>query len=241
MARMSCVPARRGRRTPSAADCRFPDRRGRAIGRRGPAIVLFVGILLASVVVSAETIDRVLAVVSGDVILLSDVTAARALRLVSVDETGDPVRAVLSKLVDRELVLAEVDRYAPPEPDAATIDREMDSVRHRFPDDTTFEEALSRSGLDERHLRETLRQELRLRSYLQQRFTVSSASEDEIQQYYRSHQSDFERAGQPVPLADVRAAVVQAVTADIRQAMIADWIAGLRRRADINDLYLAGP
>jgi hypothetical protein len=218
--------------------------RGRrwAFGRRGSAILLSIAVLLlAAVAVSAEIIDRVLAVVSGDVILMSDVTAARALRLVSVEETGDPVRAVLSKLVDRELVLAEVDRYAPPEPDATAIDGEMDTVRSRFASPEAFEAVLSRSGLDEGHLRETLRQELRVRSYLEQRFTASSPSEAEIQQYYRSHQAEFERAGQPVPLAAVRPAVVQAVTSEMRQAMIADWIAGLRRRADINDLYLVGP
>ena len=49
------------------------------------------GILIAAVVVAlsgigaAETIDRVLAVVAGQVILLSDVTAARDLGLQSSD------------------------------------------------------------------------------------------------------------------------------------------------------------
>jgi hypothetical protein len=204
-------------------------------------VALLVAVLFGATIGSAETIDRVLAVVSGDVILLSDVTAARALKLVSVEETGDPVRSVLAKLIDRELVLAEVDRYAPPEPDATAIDREIDTVRRRFSSPDAYDAALSQSGLDEGHLRETLRQELRVRSYLEQRFTVTSPTEGDIQQYYRLHQSEFSRAGDLVPLEEVRSAVVQAVTAETRQAMIADWIAGLRRRADINDLYLVGP
>ena len=59
------------------------------------------GILIAAAVVAlsgtgaAETIDRVLAVVAGQVILLSDVTAARDLGLQSADGAADPVRAVL--------------------------------------------------------------------------------------------------------------------------------------------------
>src|SRR6266850_4885668 len=92
--------------------------------------------------VSAETIDRVLAVVAGQIITLSDVTAARALGLQSPGDAGDPVRAVLSKLMDRELVLAEVERYAPPEPAAAAVDREIDAIRARFPSGETFETEL---------------------------------------------------------------------------------------------------
>jgi len=124
-------------------------------------------------VVAAETIDRVLAVVAGQLITLTDVTAATDLGLQSADGAADPVRAVLSKLIDRELVLAEVDRYAPAEPTAEAVDREVQRVRQRFLSPEAFDSALARSGIDEAHLRETLRQDLRMRAYLDQRFSVS--------------------------------------------------------------------
>src|SRR5262249_29138765 len=77
-------------------------------------LLCFGGCCLALVagtaIVSAETIDRVLAVVGGQVIMLTDVTAARDLGLQAADTAADPVRAILSKLIDRELILAEVDR-----------------------------------------------------------------------------------------------------------------------------------
>ena len=47
-------------------------------------------------------------------------------------DSGDRVRDVLSQLIDRELQLAEVDRYAPPEPSAAEVDREVQIVQARF-------------------------------------------------------------------------------------------------------------
>jgi hypothetical protein len=121
----------------------------------------------------AETIDRVLAVVAGQLITLSDVTAATDLGLQSADGAPDPVRAVLSKLIDRELVLAEVDRYAPPEPTADAVDREVQRVWQRFPSAAAFDSTLARSGIDEAHLRETLRQDLRMRAYLDQRFSAA--------------------------------------------------------------------
>jgi hypothetical protein len=151
--------------------------------------------------VAAETIDRVLAVVAGQIITLTDVTAARDLRLETTDGAADPIRALLSKLIDRELILAEVERYAPAEPTAEEVEREMARVRARFVSPEELAGALARSGIDDTHLRETFRQNLRIRAYMEQRF---------------------------------------AATADRRQELVDQWLAGLRRRADVIDLYLAG-
>jgi hypothetical protein len=135
-------------------------------------------VLIAAVfstgVAHAETIDRVLAVVAGQLITLSDVTAARDLGLQSADGTADPVRVILTRLIDRELMLAEVDRYGPPEPTAEAVDREVERVRARFPSLDAFNAALARSGIDEKHLRETVRQNLRMAAYLDQRFTSAA-------------------------------------------------------------------
>jgi hypothetical protein len=119
----------------------------------------------------AEVIDRVLAVVSGDLITLTDVTAARDLGLAAVSGAPDPIRAILNQLIDRELALAEVERYGPPEPTAEAIDAEVAKVLARFPSAEAFARALTRSGIDETHLRETLRQDLRIREYEDQRFS----------------------------------------------------------------------
>jgi hypothetical protein len=130
--------------------------------------------VLAAGVIRAETIDRVLAVVAGQLITLSDVTAARDLGLESADGAADPVRVILTRLIDRELILAEVDRYAPPEPTAEAVDGEVERVRARFPSPDAFNAALERSGMDEKHLRETVRQNLRMAAYLDQRFTSAA-------------------------------------------------------------------
>ena len=177
------------------ADCRLQ------IGLQIAVAAGMVCAMLMTSMVRAETIDRVLAVVAGQLITLTDVTAAVDLRLQTSDGAADPVRAVLTKLIDRELILTEVDRYAPPEPTADAVDREVQRVRGRFPSQDALDAALAQSGIDEKHLRETLRQDLRMRAYLDQRFTAAS---------------------------------------DRRQALLDDWMAGLRRRGDVIDLYVAG-
>ena len=166
-----------------------------------PGVLTALIVVLLSTSIRAETIDRVLAVVEGQLITLTDVTAARDLGLQTADGAADPVRAILTKLIDRELALAEVERYAPPEPAADAIDRELERMRARFQKPGDFDAALARSGIDERHVRETLRQDLRMTAYMNQRFTA----------------------------ADER-----------RGAAVNEWLAGLRRRADVIDLYLTG-
>lgn len=122
----------------------------------------------------AELIDRVLAVAAGDIIMLSDVRAALDFALVETAPAPDPVRSVLSRMIDRALILDEVDRYAPPEPSPDAIERALAAVRARFPLPDAFAVALARSGLDEQRLRASLRQNLRLQAYLGQRFAADS-------------------------------------------------------------------
>jgi hypothetical protein len=185
------------------------------------------------VAVHAEIIDRVLAVAAGELIMLSDVTAARDLGLVKVEGAPDAVGPILSKLIDRELVLAEVDRYAPPEPTAEAVARELADVRATFSTRAAFDAALARSGIDENHLRETLRQNLRIRAYEDQRFTVPPPGDDEIARYYAAHPASFMRAGQLVPFETARPDVVRAITDERRTALVTEWVNGLRRRAEV--------
>ena len=160
-----------------------------------------LAVQLHTAMVGAETVDRVLAVVAGQLIMLSDVTAVRALGIITPEPGADPTGSVLTQLIDRELMLAEVDRYAPPEPETEDIDREVAGVRARFPSQQAFDETLARSGFDVTHVRELERQNLRLRAYIEQRFTVP--------------ENDVAR----------------------RQSLVADWVAGLRRRSPVVNLY----
>ena len=161
----------------------------------------FILACVMTVAVRAETIDRVMAIVSGQMILLSDVTAARelGLRAPAVGPNADPIRATLNALIDRQLMLAEAERYAPAEPADADVDREAARVRARFATADEYAAALARAGVAEKDVREILRQDLRIAAYLDQRFAAAQSR---------------------------------------RQALMDDWLAGLRNRSEIVDLYL---
>jgi hypothetical protein len=124
-----------------------------------------------------EVLDRVLAIVGGQMITLTDVTAARDFGLVETADADDPIGAILPQLIDRELILAEVERYAPPAPSAEALDAEVRARRGRFASEEDFQAALARSGINESRLRETLRQNLRIQAYLDQRFAGERSPE----------------------------------------------------------------
>ena len=183
-----------------------------------------------------EMIDRVLAVVAGNLITLSDVNAARELGLSAGVGPDSQIGDVLPRLIDRALMLAEVERYAPPEPSAASVDRQVELVKSQFATPQAFGAALARVGYDERHLRETFRQNLRLAAYLDQRFTVPPPSQDDLGRYYREHPERFTDGGTLAPFDAVRPRVLEALAGERRQQLVSDWVAGLRKRAEVTDM-----
>lgn len=179
-------------------------------------------------------IDRVLAAVGGEIITLSDVNAVLRFELVPPVVTADPVQAVLELLIDRRLALAEVERYAPPEPADSAIDAGLADVQRRFADGAAFEAALSQSTMSRDELRRFVRDSLRIETYMEQRFaTAAQPSEDEIVRYYKEHPSDFTINGALPPLAEIRARVNERLVAERRREAVAEWHAGLRRRGSV--------
>ena len=81
---------------------------------------------------SAEIIDRIVAVVAGQIITKSDVTAAAAFGLAPD----------LQALIDRTLMLNEVRRVAPPEPAAAALEARVAQIRAGFATPEAFARAL---------------------------------------------------------------------------------------------------
>lgn len=197
------------------------------------AVLLFV---CAAPAIGAELIDRILAVVNGSIITLSDVHAAEQFGLVS--GAGNRAAAI-ERLIDRRLMLMEVDRYAPAEPKAEQIDAGIAAIQARFASPAAFQATLAASGLTMEQLRRHKRDDLRLETYLQQRFALAvQPSDDEVLAYYRANQSAFTRGGVLRSYEEARADARAALMAQRRRAAEAEWIAGLRRRADISVLPL---
>jgi hypothetical protein len=179
-----------------------------------------------------ELIERTLALVGGQPITLGDARAAIALGLVDAGAAGDPIPAVTLALVDRELILREVQRYAPPAPGDAAVDARLEEIGKRFADGAALSRVLDLHGFTDTRLRAWVRDDLRTQAYLAQRFASASLpTEQEISTAYARSRAEFDKAGQTFEQATP--IVRDRLVATRRRELIADWIADLRRRTDV--------
>lgn len=134
-------------------------------------------LILIAMVATAQPdiLDRTLALVGGQPITLSDVRAAIELGL--VDGATSSVTEMTNRLVDRELILREVQRYAPPAPADSAIDARLIEISQRFASPIAFMKVLETHAFTEARLRAWVRDDLRTDGYLAQRFASAETPE----------------------------------------------------------------
>lgn len=188
---------------------------------------------IAAVQVFAQVLDRIVATVGAQVITLSDARAAMALGLIA-DATQATLPTVIEKLVDRELMRAEIERYGVAAPAPEALEPRIDAVRKRFATPAAFDAALASHGLSEARFRAWIVDDWRIEHYIQQRFDAAAQPTDEdVLQYYQSREREFSVNDRPRPFAEVREEVRRRLTISRRQALIDDWVNGLKRRTEI--------
>jgi hypothetical protein len=213
----------------------------RANGRLTAAVVLGALAVMASVgVPAAQLVDRVIAVVSGTVILLSDARAALALGLVDAAGAKDPVEVAMRWLVDRQLVLDEAGRGDRVEIDPAAVAQAVTGAKQRFSSEAEYRRALEGLGLDDAGVQRIFRDTLTARQYVERRFdSVLPATEEEMREYYASHEGRFVRNGRPLTFEEAQAELAALLQQERRAQALASWMDRLRRRADIREVYQA--
>jgi hypothetical protein len=191
-------------------------------------------VLLACAAVASgqQLLDRVVARVNGQPITLSDVNAAVALGLVEAPSTPNLVPAVTAQLIDRQLMLAEVARFAPPEPAAAAVEREIEALKARA--GAKLPVVMDQTGLDEQRIRDLVRDTLRIQAYLNQRFgEIVQVTDDEVERYYREHPAEFTRNGVLMSFEEAVTTARQRAAVQRRDALIGQWLRDLRARAEV--------
>ena len=185
-------------------------------------------ILLVLALVQPELLDRTLALVGGQPITLSDTRAAIALGVIEAATQEDAV----AQLIRRELILREVQRYAPAAPSPSAVDTRLAEIRQRFPDRAALTRVLEAHAFSEMRLRAWVSDDLRTEAYLAQRFASASTPTDvEVSRHYTANKASFDRQGltfeQAVPL--IRRELVELR----RGELILDWVSDLRRRTEV--------
>jgi hypothetical protein len=184
------------------------------------------------------TIDRVVARVNDEIVQSLDVRQARLLRLFGPDVATDD--AVLEHLINRRLALGDAARYPVAEPSPADVasrrQRWEASLMAGSGTALNVPARLRDAGMSETGLNGWFRDDARIETLENQRFTGAPATRDELLTYVRDHEASFAQPGGR--LADVDDPAVQAkaraeIASAKRAAAVADWIDSLRKRAQI--------
>jgi hypothetical protein len=185
-----------------------------------------VGLAVTSV--DAQVIDRVLAVVDGRLVTLSDVRVSMTLGLIQADAAN----VAAERWVERLLILQEVERFAPPEPPAAEVEGRLTRVLDKQGADASAR--LAQLGVTEDWVRRWVRDDLRVESYIEQRFAGSlEPGSEEMENYVRQNPGALSRDGKPLGDAEAQALVRERLMTSRRRTLVADWLDGLKRRAAI--------
>jgi hypothetical protein len=195
-------------------------------------------IVWSASVSTQEVLDRVLARVNGEPITLTDARAAIALGVVEPAPGVDPIVSTVLQLIERRLVLAEVARFAPPEPDIAAMNAQVNTLKSRVGGPQQLAALEKSTGVGDTRIREIARDTLRIQAYLNQRFGASvQASDEDAAAYYRAHLDEFRLEGKLVPYTEAAPLARQRASEERRRAMIFQWMRELRQRADVVENY----
>jgi hypothetical protein len=188
--------------------------------------------LCASHARGQQLLDRVLARVDGAPITLSDVQASIGLGLIQAPPGPDAIAMGTQLMIDRQIELTEVQRFPPPSPDAASVAGE--AARLKMSAGARLPGLMQSTGLTEQRISDIARDNLRIAAYLDQRFgTIVQVSDEEVANYYRTHEAEFTRGGDAIPFEEAEPTVRQRVSAERRRATVERWIRDLRSRADV--------
>lgn len=198
-------------------------------------------VLVLALPVAAVTVDRIAAVVDGQVLTVSEITQMVELRFFArLGNTEEEYRReVLDALIAQALRYRDVERFGAQDIPADTIDARLLEIQRRFPPEAEFTAALTRSELTLDELRALIKRQLQVEAYIQERFApLVFVTNEEIEDYYRDtwRQQRRDRGLAVPPLNDVREEVRAALRLSRLEVEINRWTSQLRARANV-DVY----
>jgi hypothetical protein len=155
--------------------------------RRLALFLLLAAMLLGTRASRAqEVIDRIVARVENDVILLSDIRQLAEYQ-VFVDGKAESDEQILERLMDQWIVRTEAAAARFPQPSDQDVERSLTRLKRSFSSPEAFEERKKQSGLTEEEILRQLKSQLYLSNYLDSRFRASIQIDDNaIAEFYKN-------------------------------------------------------
>lgn len=206
------------------------------------ALSLLILLAVWSTSLRAVIIDRIAAIVDGQVITLSEIDQLVTLRvfLPNEDEDQDAFRRrILETMIAQTLRRRDLERFGAPQVSADAVQARLRQIIGRFPTAEAFEQALATAEMTLAELEAILTRQLELEAYIDERFApLVFISLAEIERYYQEEYLP-QRAAQGLParaLEQVREELRAALRAERLTSELDLWTTQLRERANV-DIY----
>lgn len=132
-----------------------------------------------------ELIDRIVARVESDIVLLSEVRALSRYQQL-VDGKAESDAQILDRLIDQWIVRNEADTAHFPHPSEPDVDHGVEHVQAFFASKQEYEAREKQSGLSDAEIRNIVAAQLYLSNYLESRFRPSvQVDPKEVENFYQ--------------------------------------------------------
>ena len=153
---------------------------------RPVSMTMVLWLLVSLWLCAQEVIDRIVARVENDVILLSDVRLLARYQLL-VDGKSESDSEILDRLIDQWIVRTEATVARTPQPSEADIDRGLQRLQRSFASNEDYEARRKLAGLSQADVGRLIADQIYLNSYLDTRFRPSvQVDEQAIQDFYQN-------------------------------------------------------
>jgi hypothetical protein len=133
------------------------------------ALLFWLSLGIAGGMAAQEIVDRIVARLENDIILLSDIRALSRYQQF-LDGKSETDAQILERLIDQWIVRTEANVSRFPQPSDAEIDRDVERVQKSFASREEYEARRKQSGLSVAEIRDMVALQLYLSNYLDSRF-----------------------------------------------------------------------
>jgi peptidyl-prolyl cis-trans isomerase SurA len=194
-------------------------------------------------------LDRVVAIVNGDLILESDLDAER--RFAAFQPFSEPKTMtqdeIINRLIDRALILQQMELQEQQPITDAEVDAELNSLRKTIPKCATYhcetdagwQRFVADQGFTIPELKARWKQRMEVLQFIEERFRMGiRISQDEIDDYYKTTllpQYEKEHAQAP-PEATIANKIQEILLQQQVGKLLDDWLTSLRAQGSVRIL-----
>ncbi len=195
---------------------------------------------------SRVTLDRVAAIVNGDLILESDVDAEQRFTAFQPFSEPRPVTRdrLIERLIDRDLILQQMALQPQPAISDAEVDAQLSTLRKSIPKCAAdhcetqqgWETFVASQGFTLEEVRDRWRQRMQVLGYIEERFRMGIViSQPEIDDYYQKTMLPVYEKEKATPPAEASIAdrIGEIVLQQRVDVLLDDWLAALRAQGSV--------